>query len=128
MSLTNLLIVLNTYSDPRSSNSPDLNNFKWTREIDLIPASNTISQNLTLAASGSQTVFTGSAIKKMVYIEANKHVSLTINGSASGDIKPIIIGTSVYPGIRLETRDITSLVVTNMDSVDSANIFVAAIE
>lgn len=59
MSKLNFLVYLNTSSDPSSSNNPSLNNFKWTREITGIPASNPISQALPLAPGESKTLFSG---------------------------------------------------------------------
>jgi hypothetical protein len=128
MSTLNLLVFLNSYADSKSSNSPTLSNFRWSREIDLIPAANSTSQSVVLQVSETKTIFTGAAIKKFVYIESDQHVTLTINGVSGSEVKPFVIGTTTAPGIFMQTSDITSLVVINTSSTSVANLFVATVE
>lgn len=59
MSKLNLLVYLNAYSDPNSSNNPSLGNFRWSRDIAGIPASNAISQEVPLAPGESKSLFSG---------------------------------------------------------------------
>ncbi|NJO48092.1 MAG: hypothetical protein HC840_00085 [Leptolyngbyaceae cyanobacterium RM2_2_4] len=59
MSKLNFLVHLNTYSDASASNNPSLSNFKWTREITGIPASNPISEAFNLAPGESKEIFSG---------------------------------------------------------------------
>lgn len=59
MSKLNFLVFLNTYSDARASNAPSLSNFKWTREIEGIPAANPTSEAFVLAPGESKTLFNG---------------------------------------------------------------------
>lgn len=59
MSKLNFLVHLNAYSDAGSSNAPSLSNFKWTRDLTGIPASNPISEAFTLAPGESKTIFSG---------------------------------------------------------------------
>lgn len=59
MSKLNFLVYLNTYSDAAPSNNPSLSNFKWSREITGIPATNPISEAFTLAPGESKTIFSG---------------------------------------------------------------------
>lgn len=54
-----LLIHLNAYSDPGASNAPSLSNFKWTRDMSGLPASNPISEAFSLASGESRTIFSG---------------------------------------------------------------------
>lgn len=128
MSKLNLSILLSTYSDKRSSNAPALNNFKWARNISGIDAKNPSSQTITLAPSATLTLFTGSAIKKLVYLETDKEVNAAVNGAANISIKPIVINDSTFPGILLRTSDITSLAVTNPSATESLTIFLATVE
>lgn len=59
MSKLNFLVYLSTYSDSSPSNNPSLSNFKWSREITGIPASNPISEAFSLAPGESKTIFSG---------------------------------------------------------------------
>lgn len=59
MSKLNFLVYLNTYSDASASNNPSLSNFKWSRSIDGIPASNPVSETTPLAPGESKTLFSG---------------------------------------------------------------------
>lgn len=59
MSKLNFLVHLNTYSDTSPSNNPSLSNFKWTREINGIPASNPVSDAFSLAPGEAKTIFSG---------------------------------------------------------------------
>ena len=56
----NFLVFLNSYSDHHSSNDPDLNNFKWNREIDGLCVTNPLSQAFSLAPGETKTLFNGS--------------------------------------------------------------------
>lgn len=59
MSKLNFLVYMNAYSDVSASNNPSLSNFKWTREITGIPASNPISEAFSLASGESKEIFSG---------------------------------------------------------------------
>lgn len=59
MSKFNLLFSLNTYKDAASTNQPNFQNFKWTREINGLPASAPLSQEFSLAPGESKTIFDG---------------------------------------------------------------------
>lgn len=54
-----LLIHLNAYSDSNSSNAPSLSNFKWTRDISGLPASNPVSAAFQLNPGETRTLYTG---------------------------------------------------------------------
>lgn len=125
----NLSIFLSTYSDKRASNSPSLSNFKWDRAINGIAAENPISQSVTLAPSETRTLFSGSAIKKLIYLETDMPITYKINAEAvAEDLKPIVINDSSFPGVLLRTSDITSLEVTNPSATEEVTIFLAAVE
>lgn len=128
MAKLSLLFVLNAYSDKKGSNAPNLNNFRWTRDIQGVEAESPLSQEVTLAASETKTLFTGSAVKKFVYIEANKACDLVINGDEEADIKPFVINDSTQPGIFVRTSDITSIEVTNPSSTEELTVFFVAVE
>lgn len=128
MSKFNFLINLGTYSDSQSSNAPDLNNFNWTRAISGVEATDPLSMTITLAPSETRTVFTGSNVKKFMYLEANKALDLVTNGDTEDSIKPFVVGNKTYPGVYVKTSDITSLELTNPSSTDPVTVYLAAIE
>lgn len=128
MSKLNISVFLSTYSDDKASNAPSLTNFKWNRSISGIDAVNAVSMNVTLAPGETKTLFTGAAIKKLVYLETSAEITHAINGAAASQLKPIVINNSVKPGILLRTSDITSLVVTNPSLTASVTIFLATVE
>lgn len=59
MSKLNLQFFLNTYSDTNASNAPSLQNFKWTRNINGLAASNPESLGFTLAPGETKVLFDG---------------------------------------------------------------------
>jgi hypothetical protein len=126
MANMNLLVLLNTYSDKKASNNPSLANFKWARDISGISAEDPSSQTHTIAAAGTVSALSGGT-KKLVYIESDQEVELTINGGDPITLKPVIVNTSKYPGILLLTADISTLSIENV-SADEAQVFVASIE
>lgn len=128
MANLNLLVFLNSYDSSKPSNNPSRSNFKWTRDINGIAASNPMSVEATLAASESKVMFSGSAIKKMIYIESDSVVNVIINEELAGQIKPIVVGTTVYPGIFMLSSEITSLEIANPSTDTEASIYLAAIE
>lgn len=128
MSKLNLSVFLSTYSDKRASNAPSLTNFKWNRAVAGIDAANVLSQTATLAPSESVTLFTGSAIKKLVYLETSHEITVTANAEDPAPLKPIVVADATFPGILLRTSDITSLVVTNPSTTESVTIFLATVE
>lgn len=56
----NLLVFLNSYSDPNSSNNPSLSNFKWDREINGLSVENPQSLAFSLAPGETRVLFNGS--------------------------------------------------------------------
>jgi hypothetical protein len=67
--------------------------------------------------------------KKLVYIESDQHVTLTINGDTGDEIVPLVGcgACEVSPGMFLRTSTIYSLSITNA-STTVANLFLASIE
>lgn len=129
MSKLTLSVFLTTYSDKKPSNSPNLSNFKWDRTINGISAENPTSQMITLAASETRTIFTGAAVKKLLYMEAGAEITYKINAEAAAEsLKPLVINDSVFPGLLLRTSDITSLEVTNPSSTEEVVLFIATVE
>ena len=59
MSKLNFLLLLNAYSDSRSSNSPQKQNFKWTKELNSFPVLNPISESISLAPGQSISLISG---------------------------------------------------------------------
>jgi hypothetical protein len=126
MANMNLFVLVSTSSDTKPSNSPNLSNFKWARDISGIPAENPISQVVPVAAAGNATAFTG-ASKKFIYVEVDQEVDLVINGNDPITVKPIVINTSKYPGMFFLSGDVTSLQIVN-NGAAAAEVFVASIE
>ena len=60
MSNFSLSFYLNAYSDGNPSNAPSMNNFKWLRTLNSIPANNPTSVAFQLAPGESRTLFSGS--------------------------------------------------------------------
>lgn len=128
MSKLNLSVYLSTYSDSKASNAPSLQNFKWNRSINGVEAQNAVSMTVTLAAGQTRTLFTGTAVKKLVYLETSGEITHAINGETASPLKPIVINNSTKPGILLRTSDITSLEVTNPSLTEEVTIFLATVE
>lgn len=124
MAVLNLLIFLNAYSDKKPSNSPRLQNVKWSRDLTGLTVSNPGSQEYTLEASGSVTV----SGKKFVYVESAQEVELTINGGDPIVLKPFVIGTTKHPGVFMLHADIASLVITNPSATEEAEVIVHSAE
>lgn len=95
MANMNLLVFLNTYTDVNSSNSPSRNNFKWTRDINGLAAGNPVSVSAQLAANEVRTIFSGTAVKKLLYVEADQNCTLLIQGTASFSGIPAGASTTV---------------------------------
>lgn len=83
MSKLNFLVYLNTYSDARSSNAPSMSNFKWTREIEGIPAGNPLSEGFSLAPGETKTLFDGTR-------------TLASNSSTAWDLTLKPLSTNTY--------------------------------
>ena len=123
-----LLVNIGSYSDTSPSNAPSMQNFKWTRAINALTAANPQSEQAQVAISGSATLFSGSSVKRIVYLETDIAVQLTINGGTPFTVSPLIQTGGNFPGMYLSTEGITSLVVTNPSSTAVANIFMASVE
>lgn len=67
------------------------------------------------------------AAKKLVYLEADKHVSMILNGVSGNEIEPFIEGQNVQPGIFMRSSTVYSLSVVN-NSSDVASLFLASVE
>lgn len=70
----NLLFHLNAYEDEQVVNSPSLNNFKWSRDMQQITISEPESKSLMVSPSYSTTLFSGS-----VSISADNSTTWKIN-------------------------------------------------
>lgn len=126
MSTLNAQIFLNTFSDSVSSNAPSLNNVRWCRDLINIAVSNAQSQNLGVPQGQSVSLVNQSVPKRLVYIECDQEVTLTI-GSETVVISPIITGTNILPAIYLSTNHTLVMSVMNNGSVD-ANLFIISAE
>src|ERR1022692_3292346 len=110
MSTTNISVTLSTYNSSGSgcsvTNNPSQINFKWARFISGIQSDNVLSQSLVVPVSSSVTLFTGSAVHRFIYLETDSELSLLINGTITIDVKPLINGTVISPGVFMTSCDI----------------------
>lgn len=127
MAIFNFFLQLNTYSDSKANNAPNLSNFKWVRDISGVSVSNPSSQTFTIPASTSLTVF-ASAAKKFIYVEASQNANVAVNGNAAMLLKPFVIGSATQPGTLFLKMDVTGLVISNPSTTDELVVFVAAAE
>lgn len=125
MAIVNFSVFLNSYSDPRASNNPNLSNFKWMREINGINTTAATSMSAQIAASQSKTFFTNDP-KQMIYIEADQPCDITINGVLAPSLVPVTINGVTLPGVFLINSIVNTLQVTN-NGTAIANVFVAAV-
>jgi hypothetical protein len=127
MAFLNYFLQFKAFADKNTSNSPNLTNMNWVRDVKGVTVNNQSSQVLTIPASGSVTVFTG-ATKKFAYVESDENLNVAINGAAALQIKPLVVGTSTEPASLLVTATLTSLVLTNPSSTDPVSVFIASAE
>lgn len=127
MAFLNYFLQFKAFSDKKPSNSPNLTNMNWVRDVQGIAVNNQSSQVFTIPASGSITVFS-SATKKFLYVEADANLRLTINGATALTIAPVVIGSSSQPGSFLMNGALTALILTNPSSTDPVDVFVASAE
>lgn len=128
MAYLNYFLQFKVFADKNPSNSPNLVNLDWVRDVQGVAVANQSGQVFTIPASGSITVFT-SATKKFAYIEADAALQLGINGSATPlTISPVVIGSSSQPGSFMFNGLLTALILTNPSSTDPVNVFVASAE
>ena len=123
-----LLVNIGAYSDTNPSNAPAFQNFKWSRAITALTAANPHSEQVQVPVSGSVTLFTGASVKRLVYLEANLAIQLSINGGAPITVQPLIQAGGSFPGMYLSTEGITSIVATNASTTDPVNVFLASVE
>lgn len=134
MANLNLSVNLASYASSSSNggcgtvSNPQMVNFKWNRSIQGIPSDNVLSQSLDIPVSSSVTLFTGSDVHKFFYFETDSELSLLINGTITVDVKPLLNGTVINPGVFMVSCDITSVVVTNASATNVASVFFATAE
>jgi hypothetical protein len=119
---------IGAYSDTNPSNAPALQNFKWSRAINALTAANPQSEQAQIPISGSATLFSGSTVKRIVYLESDIALHLLINGTLNITINPLIQTGGNFPGMYLSTEGITSIVATNPSTTAVANLFLASVE
>jgi len=130
----NLSINISSYAASSSNggcgtvSNPQQVQFKWQRSIQGIPSDNVLSQSLDVPVSSSVTLFTGSDVHKFLYLETNSELSLLINGTITIDVKPLLNGTVINPGVFMVSCDITSVVVTNASAIKVASVFYTTAE
>jgi hypothetical protein len=96
MSKLNFLVYLQTYSDASPSNNPSLSNFKWSREITGVPASNPISEAFNLAPGESKTIFSG---VRTILVDGTTNFSLQLKPLSSSTYR-LLATSGQIPGFR----------------------------
>lgn len=98
MSKFNFLIYLNAFSDPSSSNAPSLSNFKWTRDMNGIPAQNPISEALSISPGDTKGIFSGT---RTLNGDNTTNYSLTLKSLSSNTYR-ISWTSGTLPNFRLK--------------------------
>jgi len=65
--------------------------------------------------------------KKLIYVESNKKLQVTVNGSQVLILQPVVNQNVVTPGMILLNASIYSLSILNLDTTE-ATVFVASVE
>jgi hypothetical protein len=68
-----------------------------------------------------------SSAKKLVYIETDKPVNITVNGIAESKIEPFIEGNNSLPGMFLKRSTMWEMTITN-NGIDMATLYFVSIE
>jgi hypothetical protein len=68
-----------------------------------------------------------SSAKKLIYLEADQKLAVTVNGSLVANMEPFIILDDKQPGVFMLKSTVYSLAIQNL-STDSASAFVATVE
>jgi hypothetical protein len=109
MSKLNILVHLNAYSDAASSNNPNLNNFKWSREVQGLAIDEAKSDGFRLASGVSSTVFNGS--RTLVHDGTTQYQLSIKAGTANTYMLKAIAGTQpVFKTLRVLTTSIATTV------------------
>jgi hypothetical protein len=128
MSNLQLLVNIGAYSDSNPSNAPAMQNFKWSRAINALSVSNAQSEQVQVAVSTTSTILTSANPKRIIYLETDAPVTISINGGAPIQVKPLIQTGGNFPGMYLSTEGVTSLSITNPSSTIPVNILVLSAE
>lgn len=114
MSKLSLLVHLNSYSDSVSTNSPNMNNFKWTRSLNSLTSSNPLSESISLAPGESKNIFNGTRTLNsdntttysvsLKPITSNTYVIQNTSGTAPNFRTPRSIGLDATSQITVSTN------------------------
>jgi hypothetical protein len=96
MSKLNFLVYLNAYSDQSASNAPSLSNFKWTRDMTGLTASNPISEAFSLAPGETKEIFSGS---RTLTVDGTTNFSLSLKPLSSSTYK-LLATSGTAPGFK----------------------------
>lgn len=75
----------------------------------------------------TQSIAAYFAAKQLVYLEADQHCAISLNGVSGNEIKPFVVNNSTIPGVFMRTSTIYSMSVTN-NGTDPASLFLASVE
>jgi hypothetical protein len=84
------------------------------------------AQNLPLETNIQANIDAYSASKTMIYLETSEEITATING-VDVKIKPVVLGSSLVPGVFLLNGQVYSLSVSN-NGVAVASVFSSSVE
>jgi hypothetical protein len=84
------------------------------------------AKDLPLETNIQSNISAYSSSKKMIYLESDENLVVTANGSDI-EIKPILVGVNLVPGVLLLNSSINSLTITN-NGIKACNVFYASVE
>lgn len=93
----NLLVHLNAYSDAASSNNPNLNNLKWSREINGLSVNEPRSDSIRLGSGDSVVLFNGA---RPLQHDGTTEYSLSKKAGTSNTYVLEYTGTGTEPRFR----------------------------
>jgi hypothetical protein len=104
---TNLLFFLNTYNDLCQTTTPQLNNFKWTREINGVPYNLENSQQIQIPAGQTTSQLIPSSFSipaaSTTASPASASQNLTVASPTGVVAGQLIVGTGIAPGTTVES-------------------------
>jgi hypothetical protein len=65
--------------------------------------------------------------KRMIYLESDKKLAVSVNDASQGQVEPLVSGNEVKPGMLLKSETVWSFSVTN-NSLDTATVYFASVE
>jgi hypothetical protein len=119
----NFSVFLNSYNDSCQTSTPQLNNFRWERDIYGIPFTQENSQMLVVQPNATVTLL-ASDNKSFIYIDTDQSLSMIYNGGSAIVVNPFNVNGKLQPGVFFLSGTVNSVSITNTSAV-AANVFFA---